>query len=128
MRWTDKPRKKSRRAVVLEYIKFLKIMGYYPNVVAYMYRLSRMPYAHVALPNKFGTLSVRDSNVLSHNECMIKYFEAQLHYERVLNKWRIKGLFVDYPLDLPYSKNYDVLNLLWSYFEEKHIANCILVD
>jgi hypothetical protein len=128
MRWIDKPRKKTRREVVLEYIKFLKIMGYYPNVVAYMYRLSRMPYAHAVLPNKFGTLSVHNSNVLSHNECMIKYFEAQLHYETVLNKWRIKGLFVDYPLDLPYSKNYDVLNLLWSYFEEKHIANCILVD
>jgi hypothetical protein len=128
MRWIDKPRKKTRREVVLEYIKFLKIMGYYPNVVAYMYRQSRIPYAHVALPNKFGTLTVHDCNVLSHNECMIKYFEAQLHYERVLNKWRIKGLFVDYPLDSPYSKSYDVLNLLWSYFEEKHIANCILVD
>ena len=120
--------KKTRREVVLEYIKFLKIMGYYTNVVAYMYRLSRMPYAYVVLPNKFGILSVHDSNVLSHNECMIKYFEAQLRYEVVLNKWRIKGLFVDYPLNLPYSKNYDVLNLLWSYFEEKHIANCILVD
>ena len=128
MRWIDKPRKKTRREVVLEYIKFLKIMGYYPNVVAYMYRLSRMSYAYVALQNKFGTLTVHDSNVLSHNECMIKYFEAQLYYERVLNKWRIKGLFIDYPLNLGYSKNYDVLNLLWSYFEEKRIANCVFVD
>jgi hypothetical protein len=128
MRWINKPRKKTRREVVLEYIKFLKIMGYYPNVVAYMYRLSRMPYAHVTLPNRFGTLSVHESNVLSHNECMIKYFEAQLHYARELNKWRVKEQFVDYPLHLPYSKSCDMLNLLWSYFEEKHIANCILVD
>ncbi len=128
MRWTDKPRKKTRREVVLEYIKFLKIMGYYPNVVAYMYRLSRIPYAHVVLPNKFGTLTVHDRNVLSHNECMIKYFEAQLHYERELKKWRVKEQFVDYPLHLPYSESFDVLNLLWSYLEEKHIANCILVD
>ena len=127
MRWIEKPRKKTRREVVLEYIKFLKIMGYYPDVVAFMYRLSKLN-AHVALPNKFGTLSVRDSNVLSHNECMIKYFEAQLHYERELKKWRIKAQFVDYPLGLPYSKGCDVLNLLWSYFEEKHIANCKLVD
>ena len=128
MRWTDKPREKTRRDVVLEYIKFMKIMGYYPNVVAYMYRLSRMPYAYVVLPNKFGTLAVHDSNVLSHNECMIKHFEAQLYYESVLNKWRIKEQFVDYPLHLSYGESYDVLNLLWSYFEEKHIANCKLVD
>jgi len=127
MRWIDKPRKKTRREVVLEYIKFLKIMGYYPDVVAFMYRLSKLN-AHVALPNKFGTLSVRDSNVVVHNECMIKFLEGQLHYIKQLEKWRIKEIFIDYPLNLGYSKGYDALNLLWSYFEEKHIANCKLVD
>lgn len=127
MRWIDKPRKKTRREVVLEYIKFLKIMGFYPNVVALMYRLSKLN-AHAVLPNKFGTLSTYDSNVLSHNECMIKFFETQLYYMRQLEKWRIKEMFIDYPLNLGYSKGYDALNLLWSYFEEKHIANCILVD
>lgn len=127
MRWTDKPRKKTRRDVILEYIKFLKIMGFYPNVVALMHRLSKLN-SHVALPNKFGTLSMYDTNVVSHNECMIKFFEAQLYYMRQLEKWRIKEIFIDYPLQLPYRKSCDVLHLLWSYFEEKHIANCILVD
>lgn len=126
MRWTDKPRKKTRRDVVLEYIKFMKLMGFYPNLVAYMHKLSKC--SRVFLPDKEGELILYEANVVSHNECMIKYFEGRLHYMHQLNKWQLKEVFIDYPLHLPFSRACDVLNLLWSYFEEKHIANCKLVD
>jgi hypothetical protein len=128
MRWTDKPRKKTRKEVILEYIKFLKIMGYYKNVVSYMYRLARLKSGYVNLSNDKGGNSIHNIDVVLHNRCMIKYFEAFLRYTHKLEKWRIKETFVIYPLSLEYKDSTDVSNLLWSYFEEKHIANCILVD
>jgi hypothetical protein len=40
MRWIDKPRKKTRREIVLEYIKFVKTMGYFDRLVSNMYLLA----------------------------------------------------------------------------------------
>ena len=129
MRWTDKPRKKTRRDVVLEYIKFMKIMGYYPTLVAYMYKFPKLS-GYVSIMNRDGYRISHTSDTVCHNECMIKYFEERLHHLRQLDKWQLKEIFIDYPLNfrLPYSKACNVLDLLWSYFEEKHIANCKLVD
>ena len=63
MRWTDKPRKKTRREIVLEYIKFMKIMGYYDRLVTYMYRVARYDGSYMYIKGQY-----REAKVLCHKQ------------------------------------------------------------
>ena len=74
MRWINKPRKKTRREIVLEYIKFIKIMGYYDSLTHFMYSLARRKCVIVHLDNGFKE-KYDLSDVISHNQVMINYFE-----------------------------------------------------
>ena len=126
MRWIDKPRKKTRKEVVLEYIKFMKVMGYYDNLVAYMYYLSKDDRLSIYVKGQY-----RRAEVLCHKQCMISYFETELrnHCNTKLNKWVFMDYFIRYPLRrLTMLEASNLADLLFSYFKEKHIDNCILID
>jgi hypothetical protein len=126
MRWIDKPRKKTRKEVVLEYIKFMKVMGYYDSLVAYMYRLSKDDRAYHHVGGQY-----REAKVLCHKQCMISYFETELrnHCNTKLTKWVFRDYFIRYPLrKLTILEASNLADLLFSYFKEKHIDNCILID
>ena len=127
MRWTDKPRKKTRREIVLEYIKFMKIMGYYNKLVTYMYRIAKYDGSHMYVKGQY-----REAKVLCHKQCMISYFETELRNHNrntKLVEWAVANYLIKYPLGI--SDIYEVQNLtslLFSYFKDKHIDNCIIVD
>ena len=126
MRWIDKPRKKTRREIVLEYIKFMKIMGYYNNLVAYMYESSRRnPDSIIYLCGRYYS-----TTVFCHNQFMIAYFENVLKrycYNKVEKRF-IMVYFIKYPLKITEYEAKNITDLLFSYFKEKHIDNCIIVD
>lgn len=126
MRWTDKPRKKTRREIVLEYIKFLKIMGYYDKLVTYMYRVARYDGSYMHIKGQY-----REAKVLCHKQCMISYFEAELRNHNrntKLVEWVVRDYFIRYPLGMNINDAYNLTQLLFSYFKDKHIDNCIIVD
>jgi hypothetical protein len=126
MRWTDKPRKKTRREIVLEYIKFLKIMGYYDKLVTYMYRVARYDGSYMYIKGQY-----REAKVLCHKQCMISYFETELRNHNrnaKLIEWVVRDYFIRYPLGMNINDGYDLTQLLFSYFKDKHIDNCIIVD
>lgn len=126
MRWTDKPRKKTRREIVLEYIKFMKIMGYYDKLVAYMYRIAKYDGSHMYVKGQY-----REAKVLCHKQCMISYFETELRNRNrntKLVEWVVRDYFIRYPLRINTYEAFDITNLLFSYFKDKHIDNCIIVD
>ena len=126
MRWTDKPRKKTKREIVLEYIKFMKIMGYYPKLVSYMYSTARWK-GYVSI---YKRSYYEESSIVSHNQMMIGYFEDILvRCGTHLNEWVIREHFIQRPLGMhDYNKSWEISALLWSYFKDKHIDNCIIVD
>lgn len=126
MRWTDKPRKKTRREIVLEYIKFLKIMGYYDKLVTYMYRVARYDGSYMHIKGQY-----REAKVLCHKQCMISYFETELRNHNrntKLVEWVVRDYFIRYPLGMNINDAYNLTQLLFSYFKDKHIDNCIIVD
>lgn len=126
MRWTDKPRKKTRREIVLEYIKFMKIMGYYDRLVTYMYMVAKDERMHVYVKGQY-----REAKVLCHKQCMISYFETELRNHNTNTKlleWVVRDYFIRYPLRITTYEAFDITNLLFSYFKDKHIDNCIIVD
>ena len=124
MRWIDKPRKKTCREIVLEYMKFLKIMGYHHLAVKSMYNLSRLHGNYVQL---YKNHIVRNYpiNILMHNQNMINYLEVIVCNSTHLDKNKCIRLL--YLLSLGYAETRDLTELLWSYFKEKHIANCIII-
>ena len=125
MRWTDKPRKKTRREIVLEYIKFMKIMGYYSNLVAYMYETSRQEGLHMYIKGQY-----REAKTLCHNRCMIDYFERELRNHNPSSKlveWVVRDYFIRYPLRTTTYEAHDITTLLFSYFKDKHIDDCIII-
>ena len=126
MRWTDKPRKKTRREIVLEYIKFIKIMGYYDKLVTYMYRVARYDGSYMYIKGQY-----REAKVLCHKQCMISYFETELRNHNrntKLVEWVVRDYFIRYPLGMNINDGYSLTQLLFSYFKDKHIDNCIIVD
>ena len=126
MRWTDKPRKKTRREIVLEYIKFMKIMGYYDKLVTYMYRIAKYDGSHMYVKGQY-----REAKVLCHKQCMISYFETELRNHNRNSKiieHVLMDYFIRYPLRIDINDAYVLTKLLLSYFKEKHIDNCIIVD
>ena len=126
MRWTDKPRKKTRREIVLEYIKFMKIMGYYDNLVSYMYKMSKFDGRHKYINGQY-----REAKVLCHKQSMISYLETELRIHNPSSKlveWVVRDYFIKYPLSINTYEAYDITCLLFSYFKDKHIDNCIIVD
>ena len=126
MRWTDKPRKKTRREIVLEYIKFMKIMGYYDRLVTYMYMVAKDERLHVYVKGQY-----REAKVLCHKQCMISYFETELRNHNrntKLVEWVVRDYFIRYPLGMNINDAYNLTQLLFSYFKDKHIDNCIIVD
>ena len=126
MRWTDKPRKKTRREIVLEYIKFMKIMGYYDRLVTYMYRVARYDGSYMYVKGQY-----REAKVLCHKQCMISYFETELRNHNRNSKiieHVLMDYFIRYPLRIDINDAYVLTKLLLSYFKEKHIDNCIIVD
>ena len=137
MRRTDKPRKKTRKEIVLEYIKFMKIMGYYSELVSYMYRLSKDRNAYVNLGINgyryfdFGGRNYYRIDTVSHNKCMIEYFVTTIrnHCRSSLTQHFVMEFLIQRPLNCyDYNKSWDLTELLWLYFKEKHIDNCIIVD
>ena len=118
MRWFDKPRGKTIREIVLEYIKFLKITGYFHLAVKMMYLYSRRymgaSYAPIYKDHSFTYCSTQN---LSHNRSML------CRHTRMYKSVSIA--LVDF-LKLRYSESIELKELLWLYFEEKHIANCII--
>ncbi len=131
MRWINKPRKKTRREIVLEYIKFIKIMGYYDSLTHFMYSLARrkcvIAYSDNGFKKKYSL-----SDVISHNQVMINYFECILSTcGSSISRWVIKEHFICRPLQSKlhgYMEVEALTNLLMSYFKDKHIDNCIIVD
>lgn len=127
MRWTDKPRKKTRKEIVLEYIKFMKIMGYYSELVLYMYGLSKETNAYFYLRDGYYR-----ADTVSHKEYMIEYLVTILrnHCRSChLTQSFVRECLIQRPLNLyDYNKSWDLTELLWSYFKERHIDNCIIVD
>lgn len=126
MRWTDKPRKKTRREIVLEYIKFLKIMGYYNKLVTYMYKVARYDCSYMYIKGQY-----REAKVLCHKQCMISYFETELRYHNrntKLVEWVVRDFFIMRPLGMNINDGHNLTQLLFSYFKDKHIDNCIIVD
>ena len=126
MRWIDKPRKKTRREIVLEYIKFMKIMGYYNKLVAYMYIVAKDERLYVYVKGQY-----REAKVLCHKQCMISYFETELKNHNQSNKlleWVVRDYFIRYPLAMNINEGNNLTALLFSYFKDKHIDNCIIVD
>lgn len=131
MRWINKPRKKTRREIVLEYIKFIKIMGYYDSLTHFMYSLARRKCVIVYSDNSFKK-KYSLSDVISHNQVMINYFECILSTcGSSISRWVIKEHFICRPLQSKlhgYMEVEALTNLLMSYFKDKHIDNCIIVD
>lgn len=130
MRWIDKPRKKTRREIVLEYIKFMKIMGYYPKLIHYMYLIASFKDGYFSFYDKNGKICfIYGRDIVSHKQAMIGYFEYLLRRcGSHLNEHTIRELFIQYPLSMyDYNKSRDLTALLWSYFKEKHIDNCIII-
>ena len=129
MRWIDKPRKKTRREIVLEYIKFMKIMGYYPKLVHYMYRIASFKDGCVSFYDKKGNMRYCRRDIVSHNQVMIGYFEELIgRCGTHLNVWTIREQLVQHPLGMyDYNKSWTITELLWSHFKDKHIDNCIIV-
>jgi len=125
MKWIDKPRKKTPREIVLEYIKFLKIMGYYHLAVKSMYSLSRLRGNYVQL-YKNRQVGIYRIDILMYNQNMIRYLEAMVRYNRRLDKYHCTRFI--YSLNLEYIEKMDLTEVLWSYFKEKHIANCIIIE
>ena len=125
MRWIDKPRKVSRKQIVLEYIKFMKIMGYYKNLVAYMYEKSKENSLYIHVKGEY-----REANVLCHKQFMISYFETELrnHCSTKLSEWVIRTYFIRYPLSIGEYEAWSLTELLFSYLKERHLNNCIIVD
>jgi hypothetical protein len=125
MRWFDKPRKKTSREIVLEYVKFLKITGYFHLAVKMMYLYSRRymgaSYAPIYKDHSFTYCSTKN---LSHNRSMIMFIESMLCRHTRMYK-SVSIALVDF-LRLRYSESIELKELLWLYFEEKHIANCII--
>lgn len=126
MRWINKPRKKTRREIVLEYIKFMKIMGCYPKLVSLMYNIAREKGLSIYLGTHYQT-----SNVVSHKQHMIEYFITTFRNHcrgTKLNEWFVREYLIVYPLNMhDYNKSWDLTELLMSYFKEKHLDNCIIV-
>jgi hypothetical protein len=125
MRWIDKPRKVSRKQIVLEYIKFMKIMGYYKNLVAYMYEKSKDSGLYIHVKGEY-----REANVLCHKQFMISYFETELrnHCNSRLNDWVFRTYFIRYPLGIGDYEAWSLTELFSSYLRERHLNNCIIVD
>lgn len=127
MRWIDKPRKKTRREIVLEYLKFMKIMGYYPKLVRYMYFIARQKNLSIYIQNQY-----QNSDIVSHNKHMIDYFITSLRNHcrnSKLDEFFVREYLIKFPLQMRgYNESWDLTDLLMSYFKEKHIANCIVVD
>ena len=127
MRWIDKPRKKTRREIVLEYIKFVKIMGYFDRLVANMYRLANNNRDRYFYLDGFGS----GSDIVLHNRCMIAYLETLLrnNFGSSLSDIRVREYLIRQTLGIwDYNKSWDLTYLLMSYFKDKHIDNCIIVD
>lgn len=122
MRWIDKPRKKTRREIVLEYIKFMKIMGYYNKLVAYMYRLARYD-GHMYIKGQYC-----EAKVVCYKQYMISYFENELRNHNQSNKLIEWAFFAKYPLGISINDTYNLTALLFSYFKNKHIYNCLIID
>ena len=126
MRWIDKPRKKTRREIVLEYIKFVKTMGYFDRLVSNMYLLASARKTYVCVNGFY-----HKSDIVLHNKCMIGYLETQLrnHFGSSLVLTRVRDCLIRQTLNVwDYNESWDLTYLLMSYFKDKHIDNCIIVD
>lgn len=127
MRWIDKPRKKTRREIVLEYIKFVKTMGYFDRLVSNMYLLASARKSSYVWVNGF----YHQSDIVLHNKYMIGYLETQLrnHFGSSLVLARVRDCLIRQTLNVwDYNESWDLTYLLMSYFKDKHIDNCIIVD
>lgn len=127
MRWIDKPRKKTRREIVLEYIKFVKIMGYFDRLVSNMYLLASARKSSYVWVNGF----YHYSDIVLHNKCMIDYLETKLrnHFGSSLVLTEVCNCLIRQALNVwDYNESWNLTYLLMSYFKDKHIDNCIIVD
>lgn len=124
MRWTDKPRKKTRREFILEYIKFIKTMGLYPNLVAYMYKYSTYG-GYLSLDERIYELKV-----ICHKQYMIRYLVniLKIQCNKIPYWYTIETYLFRYPFAMPPKEARDITSLFFSYLKDKHMDNCIFID
>lgn len=128
MRWENKPRKKTSKEIVLEYIKFMKTMGYFHILTKVMYNMGKLHGNYVPL-YKYHLVKIYPVENLIHKQNMIRYFQASLVNTSTFRKYDCERIFV-YGVISPYlsiRERIDIIELLWSYFKDKHIANCTIV-
>ena len=128
MRWIDKPRKVTRRQIVLEYIKFIKIMGLFHKLEKYMYDMARSG-GYIFIMDKGYPRYHFKSDVI-HKQSMIGFFETQLsrYCGNKLDNVALREFFIRHPLDIhDYNKSLELTELLILYLKEKHLNNCIII-
>ena len=118
MRWEDKPRKKTPKEIVLEYIKFLKLMNLYGK---FRYKWWEKPC--IEYSEWFSTPIINEKYYRSINRLMIDWYVQRFGYygTRIFDRNRMCAIFQ--------LNNYSVItDLLWLHFKDKHIANCIITE
>ena len=120
MRWQDKPRKFKSEDIVKEYIRFMKIMKTYGKFIAKFYS-SPSFYKDFWSGQYVPTIDYENSS----KSLMIKYYTKRLMLYRRFDFYAMKNLFFHF---IGYPCNYAEIELLWDYFKEKHMANCIIIQ
>lgn len=121
MRWQDKPRKFKSENIVKEYIRFMKIMKTYGKFIAKFY--SSPSFYKDFWSGKYElTMNYKNSS----KSLMIRYYTKRLMRYRIFDIHVMKNVFLYYTEYYPY--NDTEIELLWDYFKEKHMANCIIIQ
>ena len=62
---------------------------------------------------------------------IVSYFETELRNHNrntKLLEWVVRDYFIRYPLAMNINEGYSLTALLFSYFKDKHIDNCVIID
>lgn len=118
MRREDKLRKKTRKEIVLEYIKFLKIMNLYSK---FRYEWWKKPCINKC-SSPYSLSFFYDKYYRSINRLMIDWYIQRFRYYKTIVFDRKKMCAI-------FKLNYNSVeaDLLWLHLKDKHIANCIII-
>lgn len=119
MRWEDKPRRFKSEDIVKEYIRFMKIMKMYGKLLTNFY-FSASFYNDFWSKNYVPTMYYKNSS----KNLMIKHCAEHLMLYRKFDIYAMTNVFSHF---LGYPYRHDEIELLWGYFKEKHMANCIIL-
>jgi len=121
MRWIDKPRKFNAEIIVIQYFKFLKMMGIFNKTLTTYYNA---PSSYFDAWTEKRNLSFIYSN--SSKKLMIIFFTNRLKYYKNLTKYVLYDVFWNGNVLAKEDKT--KLELFWEYLKEKHMQNCIICD